>query len=107
MPRALIPDLNVKLEGIICSVRELETHISEEQLAGPKVKEAFAEMFPPATLFHPAIQTMPSISPVLKNWLNKNGAALAPHSSHRIIMTLASTVYSDSEDTNAAVEIAR
>ncbi len=107
MPWAPISDLNNELVGIVCSVRELDARISEEQLAGTQVKEAFAEMFPPATLFHPAIQTMPAIYPALRNWLNQNGSALTPHSSHRIIMTLASSVYSDSEDTNAAMEIAR
>ena len=75
---AHISVLNDELEGMICSVRELEARISEGQLVGLQVKKAFAEMFPPATLVHPAIQTMPAIYPALSNWLIK----MAQHSLH-------------------------
>ncbi len=41
------------------------------------------------------------------DWLNLKGAALTPHSSRRIRMTLAHSLYEDNEDTVAATEIAR
>ncbi len=86
-----------------CYVKELEARISDEKFAGPQVKAAFSAIFHSAALCHPAIQTLPAICLALRNWLNQNGAVLTPHSSHRIIMTLASTAYSGSADTKAAM----
>ncbi len=68
------------------------------------MKEAFAEMFPPSDLFSPEIRSMAAVYTNIRDWLNDNGANLTPHSSRRIIMTLASSLYDDSEDTVAAVD---
>ncbi len=93
MHRTTLSELNDELKGLICSFRDLEHRIAEENLSGDKVKIAFAEIHPPATLFSKDIKSFPSIYPNLRKWLNKQGAALTPHSSHRIIMTLASSIY--------------
>ena len=71
------------------------------------MKAAFAEMYPPSSLFAPAIRTLPVIYPALRNWLNEQGAVLTPHSSHRISMTLDTTMYLDNEDTEAATAFVR
>ena len=67
----------------------------------------FAEMFPPARLPVPAIQTLPTAYKHLRDWLNKRGADLAPHSSNRITMTLAVNLYEESEGTTAAVDLVK
>ncbi len=105
-PTAL-SELNDELKGLTCSVRDLEHRIAEEDLSGDQVKRAFAEMYPPATLFSNEIKSFLSIYPALRTWLNEQGTALTRHSSHRIIMTLASSVYKDPEDTNGALDMAR
>ncbi len=86
---------------MVYSVIEIEARICDKQLAGRQMKAAVAEILPSATLFHPAIY------PTLRNWLIQNNTALTLLSSHRIVVALASTVYSDSKDTNTAMEIAR
>ena len=88
-------------------MRDFESRIAEENLNGEQVKAAFAEMHPPSSLFSPAIRTIAAIYPALINWLNEQGAAMTPHSSHKILMTLATTIYSDNEDTEAATAIVR
>ena len=45
MPRASISDLNDDLGRMVCSVIKLKARVSDEKLAGPQVKAAFAEMF--------------------------------------------------------------
>ena len=71
------------------------------------MKAAFTEMYAPSSLFASAIRTLPAIYPALSNWLNEQGEALTSYSSHRIIMTLATTIYSDNEDTEAATAVVR
>ncbi len=56
MHRQQISELNDELRGMICSVRDLEDCIEEENLSGTDVKSAFAEIFLPRVLFSPAIQ---------------------------------------------------
>ena len=102
-----LSNLNEELVGFISSIRELEEYIASEELTGDQVKSEVAEMFPPAVLFSPKIQSLPVVYRSLRDWLNAKGAALTPHSSHCIIMTLATTIYTDSEDTNVATEIFR
>eukprot|EP00171_Calliarthron_tuberculosum_P023645 IDg23645t1 len=63
-------------------------------------------MYPPAVLFSPKIMAMPSIYSSLRDWLNGRGANLAKHSTRRVIMTLASSLYDESDDREAAMEIA-
>lgn len=102
-----IADLNDELRGLILSVRDLNQRIETESLTGVQTKALFAEMYPPASLFSPAIRTLPATYSKIRDWLNEKGAALRPHSSHRIIMTLANELYTESEDTTSAVDIAR
>ncbi len=105
MHRTTLRELNDEIKGLICSVRDLEHRIAEENLSGDQGKIAFAEMYPPATLFSNAIKSFPSIYAAFRTCLNKQGAALTPHSSHRTIMTRASSIYTDPEDTNPALDI--
>ena len=50
---------------------------------------------------------MPAIYTNLHDWLNDKGENLNPHSSRRVIMTLATSLYTESEEKEAATEIAR
>ena len=84
--------------GLIYSVRDLENRITAENLSCEQVKAGFAEMYPPGALFSEAIQSLRSMYTSLRDWLNKNGAELVQHSTRRIVMTLASTVYTDEEE---------
>lgn len=64
-------------------------------------------MYPPGVLFSEGIQSLRSIYKSLRDWFNRNGANLTQHSSRRIVMTLASSVYTDDEETSVAIELAR
>ena len=103
--RQPINDLNDDLCGLILSVRELEYRIAEDNLNRNQVKEAFAELYPPAALFSTSIQALPAIYPAILNCFNENSAALTPHSSRNIKMTLATQIYTEKEDKEAATEI--
>ena len=92
MHRQTIAELNDELRGLILFVRDQEIRAAEENLSGQQIKDTFSEMYPPATLFSQSVQSMPAIYPAIQNWLNKQGAALTTHSSHRIIMALAMTI---------------
>eukprot|EP00171_Calliarthron_tuberculosum_P003360 IDg3360t1 len=50
--------------------------------------------------------TMPSVYAGLRDWLNSKGANLTQHSTPCIIITLAGSFYDESEDHEAALEIA-
>ena len=99
--------LNGELRGFILFVRYLENRLAEENMNGEQVKAVFAEMYLPTSLFSLAIQILPTTYRALRTWLNEHGAALTPHSSHRIITTLATTMYSENEETEAAIAIIR
>lgn len=90
---------------ILFLVWEIEDHVVVENLTGEHFKAAFAEIYPPPTLFSTKIHSFPVIYPAPRNWLNKHGTDLQPHSSHRIIMTLDTTIYVNSEDKNIVVDI--
>ena len=102
-----IQSLKTIQKGISNSVRVLESEIVSSPLSGLQVKEAAAEMIPPATLFHPEIVTLPSFYRELRRSLDHYGASLQQHSSRRAIMTLATELYTQPEDTNAAIEMAK
>eukprot|EP00171_Calliarthron_tuberculosum_P023415 IDg23415t1 len=95
-----------EIGGLIYSVRDLDARIQESAMTGVQVREAFAEMYPPAVLFSPKLMAMPAVHSSLRDWLNSRGANLAIHSTRRVIMTLASSLYDESEDREAAMEIA-
>ena len=107
MHRQPLGDLNDELRGLICTVRELDAQVTEENLTGDQLKEAFAELYPPSKLFCPEINTLPAMYPALRSWLNKRSAALTPNSSQRIPLTLANNIYTESEDANAVVDLAK
>ncbi len=92
--------------GFISSVRMLEEEVREATLSGEQVKAAVAELFPPAVLFGPDVTTLPYAHRELRKWLDRHGANLQQHSSHRVIMTLATSLYVDPEDRVAANQLA-
>ena len=91
-------------KGFISSIRFLET---TPDLTGIHLKRTVADMFPPASLFRQEICDLPAVHIELRNFLDAKGANLAQHSSHRVVMTLAHGLYEETEDTQAAIEMAR
>lgn len=92
--------------GFISSVRMLDIEVRESTLTGDQVKAAVAELFPPAVLFGRDVATLPYVHRELRKWLDGHGANLQQHSSHRVIMTLATSLYVDPEDRVAANQLA-
>ena len=45
MHRQPLADLNDELRELICTVRELDAQVTEENLTGDQLKEAFAELY--------------------------------------------------------------
>ena len=64
-------------------------------------------MFPPASLFRQEICDLPAVHIELRSFLDAKGANLAQHASNRMLMTLAHGLYEETEDTQAAIEMAR
>lgn len=92
--------------GFISSVRMLDAAVRESNLSGDQVKAAVAELLPPAVLFGRDVATLPYAHRELRKWLDGHGANLQQHSSHRVIMTLATSLYVDPEDRVAANQLA-
>ena len=59
--RQSVDKLDEELRGLILSVRELESRVAGKNMNGEQVKAAFAEMYPPISVFSSAIQTLPAI----------------------------------------------
>lgn len=93
--------------GFVNSLRLMEDELSQLAFTGAQVKDAIAEMFPPATLFSPALRSMPFVYRDLRNWLDERGANMQQHSSRRIMMTIATQLYTESEDREAAIELVK
>lgn len=87
--------------GFIISMRTIDPSLSGENL-----RNHVAEMFPPAHLFCKEIADMASVWMELRAFLDARGAPLQQHSSRRVILTLAHGLYQESEDRNAAIDIA-
>lgn len=83
-------------------MRDLDGHIVEETLSAEQIKEAFSKMYPPGMLFSEDIQTVPEIYPA---WFKNEGCNLTPHSSRIIMKTLASNIYTEAEEANAAMQM--
>ena len=62
-------------------------------------------MYPPAVLFGQEIRDLAAIYTELRDFLDSRGANMNQHSSRRVIMTLATNLYEEQEDTLAATEI--
>ena len=89
-------------KGFISSIRILEL---QENITGEALKQSVAEMFPPAMLFNKELLDMPAIYSSLRDFLDSRGANLQQHSSRRIKMTLATSLYDEPEDREAVTEI--
>ena len=50
-----VEKLNDELRRLILSIRDLETRVAQENLNREQVKAAFAEMYPPTSLFSPVL----------------------------------------------------
>lgn len=93
--------MSIRQKGFIISIRTLDPSLS-----GDTLKDTIAEMFPPSHLFSNDIKEIPSVWLELRKFLDTNGASLSQHSSRRVILTLAHSLYEDAEDREAAIEMA-
>ena len=93
--------------GFINSVRMLDDEIRSGPLSAEELKASVAEMFPPAVLFGDEINALPYAHRALRTWLDTNGANLTQHSSRRIPLTLATSLYDEAEDRDIAETFAR
>lgn len=96
--------LTSQQKGFIASIRAIE---QDAGLTGINLKRAVADMFPPASLFAKEICDLPAVWKELRDFLDRRGANLQQHSSHRVINTLAHGLYEEPEDTQAAIDIAK
>ena len=97
----LFQGLNDVQKGFITSIHLVQSSGEE----GDALRRAIAEMFPPSELFSKEVRSFPSVYSELRNVLDTHGGRMTQHSSRRIMMTLASKVYEEQEDKQAAVEI--
>ena len=107
MRRIKVNEVSESVAGLIVTVREIDARAQESAMSGTQIKDEFAELLPPAQMFGDPIRVMPTIYSGLRDWLNAKGANLTQHSSRRVIMTLASSLYRESENREAAMDIAR
>lgn len=84
----------------------VEADVRESTLSGEQVKAAVAELFSSALLFRTDVAALPYAYGELRIWLDGHGAKLQQQSSHRFIMTLASSLYNGPEDRQAASQMA-
>lgn len=94
-------------KGFILSIRSLEEDVISSQMPGNEVKSSVAEMFPPGVLFNDDLMNLPLCHRKLRDWLDSNGANMVQHSSRRVLMTLATNLYDEAEDREAAEEIVK
>ena len=89
-------------QGFISSIRFLET---TPDITGIHLKRTAAGMF--AFLFRQEICDLPAVHMELRDFLDAKGANFAQHSSHHVVVALAHGLYEETEDTQAAIEMAR
>lgn len=106
MHRLQLSTVSKEIVGLVYSVQDLDIQAMESAMTGEQVKHAFAEMYPPATLFDISLRSIPTVYTNLRDWLNSKGANLRQHSSRRVMMTLATSLYDEAEDREAAITIA-
>lgn len=85
--------MTIRQKGFIVSIRSLD-----HSVAGTALNETIAEMFPSTHLFSSEIKEIPSVWIELRKRIDTYGEALPQHSSRRIIMILANSLYGDAED---------
>lgn len=94
-------------KGFILSIRALDEDIVSLQMNGSDVKASVSKLFPPGVLFSDDLMNLPFCHRKLRDWLDSHGANMAQHSSRRVLMTLATNLYGEVEDRQAAEDIAR
>lgn len=99
--------LSIEQSGLILSVRILEEDFLAKSMSGEEVKRSLFESFPPSRLFSLEIQAIPATYGKIRDLLDRYGADLQQNSSHRIINTLAHSLYEEPEDRNVAVQVAK
>ena len=107
MHTLLLDYLSDEQAGFMMSVQLLEQEILGKSLGSSEVKPCFADLFPSARLFSSGIQQLPSIYRYVRDFLDKHGANMTRHNSHRDIMTITINLYEEAEDRTAAVDIAK
>ena len=94
--------LMIAQKGITSTIRHLQ---DDDTVSSGNLKRTVAEMYPPAILFGQKIRDLPGIYTELRDFLDSRGANMNQHSSRRVMMTLATNLYEEQEDTLAATEI--
>ena len=93
--------LNEIQRGFVTSMRLLDDSGQESV----NLLRTLADLFPPTVLFSKELRALPSIYPERRKYLGANGCNLTQHSSRCIMRTLATNVYEEQEDKQAAVDI--
>lgn len=97
----LFQGLNDMQKGFIASIRLFQGSGED----GDDLLRAIANMLPPDQLFRKELRSLPSVNSEFRTFLDTRCARMTQHSSRRIMMTLASNVYEELEDRQAAIEI--
>lgn len=98
---SILASLLPKQVEFIVSLQSLDPSLEEDQL-----RETFAEMFFPSTLFNQEILDLRSGLVELRKFMESRGVNLTQQSSRRVIQTVAHELYSDAEDCESAIQTA-
>lgn len=89
-------------KSFIISIRALDA-----DLHGEALRVLIADEFPPGILFDPEIGRLGELWTGLRTWLVARGVRITQHPTRRIILALATSIYEDADDREAAVELAQ
>lgn len=101
-----LAEVDAVQRGFINSVRLAEREWTATTTP-TEIQEAMAEMFSPDELFNSAVAIMPGMYRELRKHLDKHGAALGVHPSHRVPPLLADRLFVKPEDRERPAELAR
>ena len=74
---------------------------------GPDINAAVAEIYPPYFLFSEELNAILYIHRLLRNWLDKHDENMEQYSSRPVTTALATELYFESEEREAAETLAR
>lgn len=93
--------------GFVTSVRLFQLEIRQKSLSVVDVRREFADMLSPASLFSTELLLIPSVHRFVRDFPDRNGANMTPHSSGLVINRLASNIYEEAEDHITAFDVAK
>ena len=102
-----VASLSTSQTRLINTIRVQEDEMNYAPMDGQQVKATIAELFPPAIFFSSELLAIPLLHQRLRALLDKRGANLTQHSSRRVLLTLATSLYDEAEDREVAEELAR